>query len=162
MSSEGHAERLARAITATGLVQPVSTSFDEHRLVVIFRVNKGAEDPWLKIVERLIDAKDDRKLQVPPWSVDVSKPFFKKEDATGVAKLVFGWRIILISQHDFSQVLDTFSALVRNQIQAPPPGELEEMPLSGVMPGTDRNAPQSGSFKGASNLGKAPLIARRG
>ena len=145
MSSQAHAERLARALESTRMIQSVETSFRPDQVTVLFRVLSGADMAWNSMMIKLLNSEGSQSKDAPGWRLDISKKYLLKND-----KLVFGWRISL-QANDMSYALDTLNAVIKGEVRATPRGELEEMTFTGFEGARDRNVPKPGSKKGAYN-----------
>jgi hypothetical protein len=155
MSSKEHAYRLGHALVATGFAEPVSNTFRENQVTVIFRLTPGSEAKWVEIVKDILKAEQTNNGLAHSWKTDISKPYFMKD-----GKLVYGWRISIFST-EMSLSLDCVVKAMKGEIQpGPVQGEVTEMGFTGMESQADRNVPRPGSKKGAYIAETIPIDRR--
>ncbi len=151
MSGKIHADRLARAITLTGLAEPVQANgLADDRINVLCRVPKGGESAWTELLHKLLVTTESQKKFAHSWQVHICRHYFLKE-VEGEKKMVFGWNISIQSQ-DLTTALEYLMRTIKGE--APPSqtaNEVDEMPLSGVT--GMRNMPKTKGGKGAYTIG---------
>ena len=93
---------------------------------------------------------------IQAWKTDISKLYFMKGN-----KLVYGWRISVMSQ-DMSLSLDHIIMAMKGELQPDIAfkGEISEMAFTGFEGATDRNVPKMGSKKGAYRAETIPIDRR--
>jgi hypothetical protein len=130
MSSKAYADRLARALEATGLAQAVNSTYGESQVRVLCRVLPGKDDEWVGLVRRLLLATEIEQGRPYSWQAHICRLYFLKEK-----KLVFGWNVSIQSL-DMSTSLDYLNRVVRGEdpgtLSKVRAGELEEMEFTGV------------------------------
>lgn len=142
MVTKDHADKLSRAIEATGLAQPVSASHSENRVQVMCRVAKENEERWLKMVESVLVAGLDESNEVHAWQNHICRNYFIKEDSTtGSRRMVYGWNFSVHSK-EMGHSLNMILKLLRGEpIRVVSNRELTEFPLQAS---PNRNAPKNG------------------
>lgn len=153
MSSQAFADRLARALESTGLVQPVQSSFADNRVNVLCRLQAGNESKWVEVVKKILIAAEQERGAVHAWQTHICRNYFLKGD-----NLVFGWNISIQSQQ-MSSTLDVLSRLIRGEPirEKAPVEELEEFPLHAP---ANRGVPNE-KGKGVRNIGKTEFHPAR-
>lgn len=149
MTTKEHAEKLARALEATGLAQPVNATHAENRIQVLCRVPPGNEEKWIKLIETLLIASLDEAKELHAWQNHICRNYFIKELENGSKKLVWGWNVSIQSK-EMGHSLNLILRLLRGEpIRVVPNRELTEFPLHGAT--ASRNAPKNG--KGVHTVG---------
>jgi hypothetical protein len=151
MADKVHAERLARALEATGLCQPVQNNAIDDRLTVLCRVLENNEQGWIKLVEKILVTSLDEAKEVHAWKAHICRNYFIKE-IEDQKRLVWGWNIS-IQAREVPLALDILIRVIKGQPirSGPVPGELTEFPLHGAPP--NRNAGKPGG-KGVHLIGE--------
>ena len=151
MSSKAYADRLATAITSTGLAEPVNSTFSDNRVSVLLRVKNGVEQQWNDLIRNILLATDYFAKEAHAWNTHICRTYFLKQ-IKNEKKLVFGWSITITSQ-DLVNSLDEVSRVIRGGDPEPSKeviNEVTEFPLVGVK--MERNVPGS-TGKGAYTIG---------
>lgn len=152
MSSKAYAERLSRALEATGLCEAVNATFGENRVAVLCRVKENNERKWTELLHKVLMAADDESKEVHAWQCHFCRNYFLKD-----RKMVWGWNISIQSK-EIVHSLDMISRVLRGQpLRATDKREVEEFPLHGAP--ADRNAPKGG--KGVHTIGNADFHPAR-
>jgi hypothetical protein len=126
---------LIRTLQMRGGFELVNQQASANQLRLLGRVSRQASNGWLLVLRQLLRAADRS-----PWSIDISKQYFLRED-----KVMYGWRVIVqaegVAQH-YADVIKVIATTPR------PRAIVDEQPLPGVR--GDRNAPSvSNRGKGA-------------
>jgi hypothetical protein len=125
----------------------VTHTVNETRLRVVGRLpldRQGANmNNWKVLMLRMLSAADHGR----PWSVDISKHYFKK-----AGKLVYGWRVIFQGPEILKHLADIINVISTSPGAAKP--EPEFVTLHGLPP--DRNNPAGGKA-GAGPTGTVPV-----
>lgn len=152
MSDKAYAQRLAHALEKTGLVVPVQSSFQMNQITVRFRVHKGSEGAWQKVLEQVHRAMKKEERYAHAWSTHSCKEHFLME-SEGKDKFGFIWHITIISGQ-IQDALNYISAAIRGeQVKSQGlKGEVSEMTFTGMDPAYQRNAPDS-KGKGVYTIG---------
>ncbi len=149
MATKDHAEKLARAIEATGLAQPVNATHAENRVTVLCRVPSGNEDKWIDLVKSILVGAQDEAGEVHAWQAHICRNYFIKEDENRNRKLVWGWNISIQSR-EMGHSLVMIQKLLRGEpLRVTGAREVTEFPLVGASP--NRNIPKNG--KGVHTVG---------
>ncbi len=149
MSAQAYADRLATALTRTGMVEPVNATFSHNRVGILMRVKAGVEQTWNTLITNMLLSTEFFSNQAHRWDIHICRMYFLREK-----KLVFGWSINVTSL-DMSHSLDELIRVVNGGNPEPARTEEEreetmEFPLIGAPP--ERNVPGSGG-KGAHTIG---------
>lgn len=141
MSSKAHTERLARAISGTGLAEAVAASFGDNRVAVLCRVKDTNMKKWLEVVTNVLLGAQSEAQEIHRWQCHICQHYFLKE-VNGQDKLVWGWNFSIQS----SEMTLSLDVVIRVLKGLPPrefpQNEVMEMPMLGAPP--DRNAPKGG------------------
>lgn len=149
MVTQDHADKLSRALSSSGIAEPVSATHGENRISVMCRVRKETEDKWIKVIERILIAGLEEAKEVHAWQSHICRNYFIKEMQDGSHKLVWGWNISIHSR-EMGLALHMVMKLIHGeQIRETSNRELTEFPLHGAS--ADRNAPKKG--KGVHSIG---------
>jgi hypothetical protein len=151
MSGKVHAERLARAITLTGLAEPVQANgLADDRINVLCRVPKGSEGGWTELLQKLLVVTESQKKFAHSWQVHICRHYFLKE-INGETKMVFGWNISVQSQ-DLITALEYLIRTIKGEKPSSfEPVEVDEVPMTGVT--GMRNMPRKPGGKGVHTIG---------
>lgn len=137
MSSQAYGERLARALEATGMCEPVKVSYGEGRVAVLCRVKQEKEKQWVDMLKKVLVASEEEAKEVHAWQCHFCKNYFLKGD-----NMVWGWNVSIQSR-EMSHSLDKVSLVIKGQpIRVASNREVEEFPLFGAP--ADRNSPKNG------------------
>ncbi len=150
-SSKVHAERLARAITLSGLAEPVqSNGPSDDRISVLCRVPPGQEAGWTELLRKLLLLTETQQRQPYAWQAHICRHYFLKE-VNGEKKMVFGWNISLQST-DLQTATEYIVRVIKgDQLPESSTAEVEEMPMTGVA--HMRNIPKHRGGKGVHTIG---------
>lgn len=144
-----HAEKLSRALEATGLAQPVSANHAEDRITVLCRVPNGNEDKWVELVKSILVGALDEEKEAHAWKAHICRNYFIKESPEGDRKLVWGWNISIQSREMGHSLVMIIKLLKGEPIRITNSREITEFPLHGA--GPNRNAVKNG--KGVHTIG---------
>ena len=151
MSSKAYADRLAKSLESTGLVQAVNSSHGESQVKVLCRVLEGCESGWVKLVRLVLMATQAEAEKPHGWQTHICRLYFLKE-VKNELKLVFGWNVS-IQARDMGVSLDFLGRVIRGEPVdvrfKKRPGEVEEIEFTGM---TGDRKPSPGG-KGAYPIG---------
>ena len=142
---------LYAALSAKGF-QLVGETVGEKQLRLVGRVPQLQMPQWLKVLEAL--RPEDGAPNALPWSVDISKQYFKKG-----GKTKYAWRLILQGENLVAHiagiiaVVSAVDAVSTPEQYAQVPFRVMEVPLYAA--GMDRNDASRNRGKGAQPTLKA-------
>ncbi len=132
MSSKAFADRLARALEGTGLVQAVDTNYGEHNIRVLLRVLKDQEPRWIELIRRMLLSARAEHEQAHAFQLHICRTYFLKE-IDGQQRLVFGWNVSM-QAGEMQISLDFLIPVIKGEEpgkRSNPGGETMEMEFSG-------------------------------
>lgn len=109
-----------------------------NQLRILGSVPQSRLGDWLLIMDNL-----HQRAVGAPWTVDVSKPYFRLKN-----KLVYGWRLIFQSVDEIARYGDDIASAIQSAQQSAR-REVEEFPLMGSVRGG-----QNSRGKGAGYMGE--------
>lgn len=104
MSSNEHAERLARALGSLRYVEPVSwEGTDFGTIKVLCRVQPNCLNRWAKLVESVLRTAQSREKETDAWDSHICRLYMLKNN-----QLVYGWLVAITSPY----MEDSLSVLI--------------------------------------------------
>ena len=164
MSTQENANKLAEALRATKIAEPINVTHKDGAVEVVFRVQQQAIERWLRIIGAIKDAEERESEHPHKWRSRIFKEYYRRVDPkTGNRETVYGW-VFYVQSNMMPDSLDMIAGAMRMAQPAPPKRvvELDEMPMTGLPPDYERGAPKPGSEKGAYKFGKANISFGKG
>jgi len=138
MSSASHAERFSTALQRTELFEVVRSTYAANQISVVGRVVEKGKQRWVEVVERLEKASEFYSGLPQEWKSHICQRYFLK-DIGEDRKIVFAWNISIQSPNMDLALESIERALKGESLTVRAPGELDEMPMTGVF--HERNLP---------------------
>lgn len=155
------ADKLAEALIATRIVEPVTKTHKDGAIELLCRVNAEHHERWLKLIDAVKVAEERDATQPYKWRSRIFLEYFRKD-----GQLVKGW-VFYLQSNMLLDALEVIASTLRLGKTQPALGkkvvELTEMEMTGLPPNYDRNKPSparnsDGSLK-LDNEGR-PIMGR--
>lgn len=137
--SQQAVEKLAEALKATRIIEPVEQSYKDGAVELLCRLDEAHHARWVKLIDA-VKIVEERDADEPyHWRSRIFLEYFRRN-----GRQVKGW-VVYVQSGMLLDAIDVIASALRIGKAAPPVNkdiiELDEMPLSGFAPDVDRNAP---------------------